>query len=152
MSIRLLLTAALLGVTVSACKKKEAAPVAETPPPPPPAPAAASVSALELGKRVGPNRRVVDTTGVFSVRDTFHLAVVTENTAAGAVLSAKWSFQTGQVVDSTMQPVAAPDAASPVSVTAFMLSKKGAWPAGRYKVEVWLDGTSKGVRDFEVRR
>lgn len=150
MRYRILLAASLAVTALAACKKKEAAPVAETPPPPPPPPAA-SVSSIELGRRVGANQRVTDTTSAFARRDTMHLAVLTENTGPGATLLAKWTFQTGQTVDSTSQPVAAPTAAEPVTVTHFQISKKTAWPAGTYKVEVWLDGVSKGTREFAVK-
>jgi hypothetical protein len=152
MRIAITIAAGLLLVgSLDACKKKEAAPEAPAvaPAPPPPAPA---VSAIELGRHIGPNKRVSDTTSVFGRRDTLYLAVVTEHTPAGASLLAKWTFQTGQLVDSTVQAVAAPDPANPVTVTEFHLTKPSGWPAGKYTVEVWLDGVSKGARDFEVKR
>lgn len=134
---------------LGACKKKEPPPPAVAPAPPPPAP---SVSAIDLGRHVGPNKRVSDTTSVFAPRDTLYLSVATENTAAGATLLAKWTYETGQTVDSSSQAVAAPSAAEPVSVTEFHLVKPKGWPAGKYKVEVWLDGASKGSKEFEVKR
>jgi hypothetical protein len=145
--------ALLLAVTV-ACSKKEQAPAADSAAAAPmtPPPAVANVSILELGKAIGSNNRVTDTTSVFKAGDTIHLAVVTENAAQGSVLTAKWPFQDGQVVDSTSQPVAAPSAAEPTSVTEFHISKPGGWPAGKYTVEVMLDGASKGSRTFEVRK
>ena len=143
--------AALAMLATSACKKKEAAPppVVEAPAPPPPAP---SVSGLEVGRHIGANRRVSDSTSTFAPRDTFYLAVMTENTAPGASLTAKWSFQTGQKVDSTVQAIAAPSAGEPVSVTEFHLVKPKGWPVGKYTVEVWLDGMSKGTKEFVVKR
>jgi hypothetical protein len=145
---------AALAVLAVACKKKDAAPAATTPPPaaPAPTPPAATVSALELGRHIGTNKRVTDTTSVFAPRDTFYLAVASENTAPGAMLLAKWTFQTGQTVDSTTQAIAAPAAGEPVSVTEFHLNKPSGWPVGKYRVEVWLDGASKGSREFEVKR
>ncbi|MCC6930565.1 MAG: hypothetical protein IT359_16375 [Gemmatimonadaceae bacterium] len=139
-------------VAGTACKKKEPALPIDTTPVAAPAPPPATVSTIELGKKLGPNKRVTDTTSVFGRRDTFYLAVVTENTAPSATLVAKWSFQTGQTVDSTSQAVAAPDSANTVSVTEFHVAKPSGWPVGKYKVEVWLDGVSKGSRDFEVKR
>lgn len=150
--IRPFALAALTLLAVSACKKKEPAADAakiEAPAPPPPP---VVMTTLELGRHLGANKRVTDTTSVFAPRDTFYLAVVTENTPAGANLTAKWTFQTGQLVDSTMQAVAAPEAASPVSVTEFHLVKPKGWPAGKYKVDLMLDGVSKGTRDFEVKK
>jgi hypothetical protein len=144
------LSVALL-LVAPACKKKEAAPTVDSAavaPAPPPAPV---VTALELGKHVGPNRRVMDTTSVFARRDTLYLSVVGENIAAGSTLLAKWTFQTGQLVDSTAQAAAAGDAANPVSVTEFHLVKPSGWPRGKYRVEVWLNGASVGTRELEVR-
>lgn len=143
--------ALLLAVTI-ACSKKEEAPAADSAaaaPMTPPA-AVASVSIMELGKAVGPNMRVTDTTSMFKARDTIYLAVVTENAAQGSMLTAKWTFQDGQVVDSTSQPVSPPSAMEPVSVTEFHISKPSGWPAGKYTVEVLLDGVSKGTKTFDV--
>jgi hypothetical protein len=144
--------ALLLAVTV-ACSKKEEAPAADSAAAAPmtPPPAVATVSTLELGKHIGPNMRVTEATEVFAKGDTVYLAVVTENAAQGSMLTAKWTFQDGQVVDSTSQPVAAPSPTEPVSVTEFHISKPGGWPAGKYTVEVLLDGASKGTKTFEVK-
>ncbi|HEX4934196.1 MAG TPA: hypothetical protein VFV33_13495 [Gemmatimonadaceae bacterium] len=145
--------AALVLVATGACKKKEAAPPPEAPAAAPAVPAPTpAVSALELGRHIGANKRVADTTSTFAPRDTFYLSVVTENTAPGAMLLAKWHFQTGQLVDSTVQAVAAPSAGEPTSVTEFHLVKPKGWPAGTYTVEVFLDGASKGKREFAVKK
>ena len=145
--------AAMILAAATACKAKEAAPVDTTPaaaPAPPPAP---SVSTIELGRHLADNMRVADTTSVFARRDTIYLSVVTENAPAGASLTAKWSFiATGQVVDSTVQAVAPAAAGTPTSVTEFHITKPTAWPTGKYRVEIWLDGASQGVREFEVKR
>lgn len=143
---------ALLLTVAVACSKKEEAPIADSAaaaPMTPPA-AVATVSSIELGKHVGANMRVTDTTSMFAARDTIFLSVVTENAAQGSMLTAKWTFQDGQVVDSTSQPIAAPSAAEPVTVTQFHITKPGGWPAGKYSVEVLLDGASKGTKSFDV--
>lgn len=143
----------LLAVTV-ACAKKEEAPMADSAAAAPmtPPPAVATVSILELGKAIGPNMRVTETTETFKASDTIYLSVVTENAAQGSMLTAKWTFQDGQVVDSTSQPVAPPSATEPTSVTEFHISKPGGWPAGKYTVEVILDGASKGSKTFDVTK
>ena len=46
------------------------------------------------------------------------------------MLTAKWSFQTGQMVDSTSQAVALTDATNTTAVTGFHLVKPAGWPAG----------------------
>ncbi|MBK8249587.1 MAG: hypothetical protein IPK85_19645 [Gemmatimonadetes bacterium] len=146
------LAIAALAVMAVACKKKDAAPAATTPPvAAAPAPVA-TVTAVEIGRHLGENKRVSDTTSVFAPKDTLYLAVATENTAPGAMLLAKWSFQTGQTVDSTTQAIAAPGPGAMGTVSEFHLVKPSGWPVGKYKVEVWLDGASKGVKEFEVKR
>ncbi|MBP2646675.1 MAG: hypothetical protein H6Q77_299 [Gemmatimonadetes bacterium] len=139
-----LLAAPLLG---TACKK------AAPPPPPaetmaPPTPSAQpAVTKIELGSSVGADKRVLAPRSTFGVRDSIIASVYTENTAPNTVLTAKWTFQTGQTVDSTSQAVAA----SP-GVTEFHIVKKTAWPAGRYKVEISLNGAPAGAQEFDVAK
>ena len=142
---------ALFGL--SACSKKEAAP-----PPPPPvvaapvAPPVAMVSTLETGKHLGANRRVAEATTTFAPKDTMYLSVVSENSTPTTSMIAKWTFQTGQLVDSTMQMVARTDTTNPSAVTEFHIVKPKGWPVGKYKVEVWMNGASVGTRDLEVKK
>ena len=145
---RILIAASLLAMPliVSACKKEAPAPppVAVTPPPPPPQ---AAVSKIELGSSVGADHRVLAARTSFGVRDSIIASVYTENTAPGAMLSAKWTFQTGQVVDTTSQAVAA----SP-GVTEFHIVKKSGWPVGNYSFEITLNGAPAGSAAFAVTK
>ena len=137
---------ALAAVLGSACKKE-----APPPPPaevaPPPTPAQPAVTRIELGSSVGADKRVLAPRSSFGVRDSIIASVYTENTAPGSMLTAKWTFQTGQTVDSASQAVAA----SP-GVTEFHIVKKSAWPVGRYKVEISLNGTPAGSQEFDVAK
>lgn len=142
---------ALLAFLVLGCgKKEEEAPRMDSPTTM--APPMARVVAVDLGRHLGANRRVSDTTSTFTPRDTFFVSVAIEHPGPQSTLGAKWTFQDGQVIDSTSQPVAATSAAEPISVTEFHVSKPGGWPAGSYTVEVFLDGASHARRTFEVRR
>lgn len=136
-----LVAAPLLGI---GCKKEAPPPPAETVTPPPPPPQAA-VTRIELGSSVGADKRVLAPRSSFGVKDSIIASVYTENTPPGAVLTAKWTFQTGQTVDSTSQTVAASPA-----VSAFYIVKKSPWPVGHYKVEVTLNGTPAGSQEFDV--
>jgi hypothetical protein len=145
---RTLLAFALMAIPlVGACKKKEAAPppvVTEpTPPPPPPAPTAT----VELGSTSGPDGRVLAARTSFGTKDSIIASVYTQNTTAGSTLTAKWTFQTGQTVDSTSQAVAA----SP-GTTKFFIVKKSGWPVGKYKVDVALNGSPIASQEFEVAK
>jgi len=57
-------------------------------------------------------------------------------------------YQDGQIVDESTQTIAPTGAAR----TEFHISKPDGWPAGKYKLEVLLNGTSAGTKDFDVQR
>lgn len=142
----LVLAAAL---AVAACKKETPAPVVETPQAPAPS-ATLSVSAIDIGKSIGADKRVSMPTTTFGVRDTIYASVATEGAPPTAILAARWSFLGGgqtTLVDSTSQTIAPTGPA----VTEFHVSKPDGWPKGSYRVEVFSDGNSVGTRDFEVR-
>ena len=142
----LALTLAAVPLLGTACKKEAPPPPpAEVTPPAPPAQPA--VTKIELGSSVGADKRVLAPRTSFGVKDSIIASVYTENTAPGAMLTAKWTFQTGQTVDSTSQAIAA----SP-GITEFHIVKKSAWPVGRYKVEISLNGTPAGSQEFDVAK
>jgi hypothetical protein len=116
-------------------------------PPPPPPPPQPAITKIELGSSVGADKRVLATRTSFGVKDSIIASVYTENTAPGAMLTAKWTFQTGQTVDSTSQTIAA----SP-GVTEFHIVKKSAWPVGKYTVQFLLDGSPAGSQEFDVAK
>jgi hypothetical protein len=78
--------------------------------------------------------------------DTIYVSVRTEGGASSARLSARWTYEDGQLVGDSTQTVSASGSA----VTEFHVSKPDGWPEGRYKVEVSLDGAPAGQREFRV--
>lgn len=137
-----------VGIAGLGCKKK-------APPPPPaavepaqPAPAPVALASVELGKGVGPDKRVTAPLAVFGARDTIYASVATTGVSANAMLVAKWTFQTGQTVDSSSQAIAPTGPAS----TEFHIMKASAWPVGKYKVAISLDGGAPIEKEFEVKR
>ena len=125
-----------------ACKKKPEQPVT-----PPAAPAAAplAVNSVNLGKSVGPDKRVTAETTTFAKTDSVFASVATSGDAGGT-LAARWTFQDGQVVDETTQSVGGGPA-----VTEFHVSKPSGWPVGNYKVEVMLNGAPAQSKEFRVQ-
>ena len=106
------------------------------------------VSDIQVGKGVGTDMRVANQTTDFAVRDTMYVAVITSGAAKDAKLSAKWTYNGRQVVDETTQTI------SPTggeTATEFHVTKKSAWPKGKYKVDVALNGVSAGTKDLEVK-
>jgi hypothetical protein len=146
-------------IIVAACGKSEPPPAQQTaapepaapatPPPAAPAPAtpAFTVTALELGSQIGADKRITQPVTAFAPTDTIYLSVVTNGSTPSATLTAKWTYQDGQVVNESTQTITPTGPAA----TEFHISKPDGWPAGTYKVEVSLNGRSTGTKEFEVR-
>ena len=106
------------------------------------------VSDIQVGKGVGSDKKVADQTTSFGVRDTMYVAVITDGAAKDAKLTTKWTYNDKQVVKESSQTI------SPTGgtiATEFHIDKKSAWPKGKYKVEVMLNGVSAGAKDLEVK-
>jgi hypothetical protein len=132
-----LLLAAGLG---TACSRQEAASS------PPATHDSVRVTDVDLGLRVGSDKRVTDKTDSFRPSETVYVSVKTEGTAPSATLKARWTFQDGQVVQESSQTIAPTGTA----VTEFHVSNPAGWPKGSYKVEVFLNGSSMETESFKV--
>jgi hypothetical protein len=109
--------------------------------------AAVKVTDIALGRSVTENKSIAEKTDSFRPSDTFYLSVKTDGSGPSATLTARWTYEDGQVVDESTQNIAPTGGAT---ATEFHVSKPDAWPSGGYKVEVLLNGTSAGTRDFKV--
>jgi len=143
------LFALLAAVSFGACAKKE------PPPPPTPVPTVAptpvpfKVTAVDLGKSIGDDRRIKDATAVFGPKDTIFVAISTEGVAPKATLKARWTYGAkGQLVNEETRDLAPTGPA----VTEFHIAKPSGWPAGKYNVEVSADGNVAATKEFEVRK
>jgi hypothetical protein len=129
------------------CKKQQPPPTA---PPPPVNPERAvvgvKVTEVQLGKALGADKRVTEPLTSFAPKDTIFASVVTEGSATAAELTARWTFQDGQLVNETKRSIA-PGAKE---VTEFSIQKPDGWPAGTYKVEILLDGKPADSKSFTV--
>lgn len=134
-----------LALLASACGRDTAEAPAERPAPPPPA-AAVEVTDVELGTSVGSDRRIVDATDTFRSTDTIYVSVITSGSAASSELTARFTYEDGQLVDESSQTI------SPTGsdATEFHVSKPDGWPAGDYEVEILLDGRSVERESFRV--
>lgn len=104
------------------------------------------VTDIAVGRSVTADKAIAEKTDSFRAADTFYVSVKTDGSGPNATLTARWTYEDGQVVDESKQNIT-PDGAT---VTEFHVSKPDAWPTGGYKVEVLLNGTSAGTRDFKV--
>ena len=108
--------------------------------------ATVKVTDVALGRSVGTDKAIADRTDNFKPNDTIYASVETNGTAPNATLRAKWTFQDGQVVDESTRAIA-PNARER---TEFHISKPDGWPAGKYKVEVFLNDQPADSKTFEV--
>jgi hypothetical protein len=110
---------------------------------------AVRVTVVDLGNAIGTDKRVTDANNAddFRPTDTIYASVATEGTASGATLTARWTYQDGQVVDETSQTISPTGQA----VTEFHIAKPDGFPTGNYQVEILLNGRSVEKKDFEVK-
>jgi hypothetical protein len=148
--MRVHLAMILAMLTLLACHREEKSePPAASPPvsaAPTHADLPARVSWIELGSAADPNGRVTSPSSQFAPKDTIYVSVLTDGQPSGSTLSARWSYEDGQVVSENQQTLGADRQA-----TEFHIAKPDGWPAGRYKVEIALNGQPAGSREFEVR-
>ena len=107
---------------------------------------AVHVTGIQLGRAIGADGRVASETDEFKPNDTIYASVATDGVAQSATLSARWTYQDGQVVDTTSRAIAPTGAAA----TEFHISKPSGFPKGNYKVEIMLNGQTAQTKDFKV--
>jgi hypothetical protein len=136
-----------LAVGVSACKKDQNAAESGTAGGAVEASAPVRVADVTVGRGIGTDKRVTNQTDTFGTRDTIYASVRTTGTGSGAQLTARWTYQDGQVVDERTESI------SPTGEThtEFHISKPSGWPAGKYTLHVLLNGSEVQTKDFTVR-
>ena len=109
--------------------------------------AGVKVTQIDVGRSIAADKTIAERTDSFRPADTFYVSVKTDGSGPSATLTARWTYEDGQVVDESRQNITPTGSAT---VTEFHLSKPDGWPAGGYKVEVLLNGVSAGAREFKV--
>lgn len=102
---------------------------------------------IRLGNSIGGDNRVTNETDDFRPTETIYASVRTIGSAPSANITARWTFQDGQVVNEETRTIA-PDGSA---TTEFHIAKPSGWPKGDYKVEFMVDGKSAGTKDFSVK-
>ena len=127
-----------------------APPPAPPAPPSPPAPAPAAVKGVDIGKSVGPDKRISAPTETFGVKDTIYASVETTGVGKTSVLKAKWTFtdKKGNAVPVNEEKQTV-DLNGPATHE-FHVSKKTPWPKGSYNVEIFLNDVSVAKKGFAV--
>jgi hypothetical protein len=136
----------LAAITLAGCKKQASTTQTETGAAA--APQEFSVSGVEVGKQLGSDKRITNPTTTFGPKDTIYVSVATDGAAPSKTISAKWSFQDGQVIKEGTETIAPTGPAA----TEFHIAKATGWPIGKYKVEIIVDGSPAGSKEFEVKK
>ena len=101
---------------------------------------------VTLGTSLRPDNTVQNVTTTFSPKDTIFAAVRTDG-AGTATLEVKWTYKDSQVVKTDSRTINPTGAA----VTEFSIQKPEGWPAGDYRVDVLVSGTTAAVsKAFKV--
>ena len=151
------LIVALAGtIALAGCKKKEEAvvapPVVTEPAPAPapmePTPAPVTATSVTVGNTAAADKSVA-ATSTFGTKDKIIVSVKTDAaTSANAAIDAKLTYQDGQVAGQQTATVVAEDAGT----TNVTFSNANAWPAGKYKVDVTVNGQPAGMtQEIEVK-
>jgi hypothetical protein len=105
------------------------------------------VTDVTLGRAIGGDKAISDSTDKFHPNDTIYASVTTDGSAPSATLRARWTFEDGQAVDESSRTIAPNNRER----TEFHISKPNGWPAGKYKLEVFLNDQSVETKTFEVQ-
>ena len=108
---------------------------------------AVRVADVTLGRAIGGDKAISDSTDRFRPNDTIYASVTTDGSAPSATLRARWTFEDGQTVDDSSRTIAPNNRER----TEFHISKPDGWPAGKYKLEVFLNDQSVDTKTFEVQ-
>jgi hypothetical protein len=108
---------------------------------------AVEVVEVDLGKGIQSDRTIRDETDDFMQRDTVYASVRTRGSADNATITARWTFQDGQVVDERTETI------SPTGETntEFHISQANGLPKGKYTLTVLLNGVEAQRKEFEVK-
>jgi len=124
-------------------EEPESGPVPTTPAGPP---ANVSVTSLELGRSVNPDKTMHDATVIFKPGDTVYASIILEGDAPTVGVKGRFTRDDGQLVQASTQRVAVAGRL----VTEFHVSQPDGWPVGHYNFEVLLDTRSAATKAFEI--
>jgi hypothetical protein len=157
-SLNVAMLALAASLALAGCKKNEntnpqpmPAPTTPAPAPAPaPAPmpaASVAVEGVSVGKMAAADKSVAPM-ATFGVRDPIIVSVRTNGTANAVPVAAKLTFHDGQVAgeQNVSLNTSGPD------TTNITFTNANAWPAGKYTVDVMVDGRPAGIsQQIEVR-
>jgi hypothetical protein len=108
------------------------------------------IEQVQMGEAVTAGYKIAKPTTTFDAsQNTIYASVATTGTTPGATLSAHFSYLEGKGEDvTTISQTIATDGPA---TTTFKLRNPNNWPAGKYKVEIAIDGKPAASQTFEVK-
>jgi len=109
-----------------------------------------AISQVVIGDAVNAGHAVIEPKdSIAADHKAIYASVETRGKTDGVTLSARWSYLEGkgQLVSAISQSIATDGPA----VTTFKIQNPHLWPAGRYQVEIALDGKPVSTRSFQVK-
>jgi hypothetical protein len=119
----------------------------------PPLPGDLKVGEITTGRTLAADGAIVEDarTTMFWTTDTFFVTVETEGSAENVSLQARWTGPDGKVAaesSKTLSPTGK-------TITTFEATpsqdNEGRWPAGDYKLEILVNGSSQASRELNAR-
>jgi hypothetical protein len=107
---------------------------------------ALNVTDVTLGRSVGADKKVTDATDTFAPKDEIYASVHTTGAKNGKI-TARWTFQDGQVVDERSETITGKGD----DYTEFHIAKPSGWPAGKYTLHVLVNDRETQTKDFTVK-
>jgi hypothetical protein len=142
----------LVGCSKDAPPPPPPAAPAPSPNPPPRAPAVppAIVTSVNVGKSLGPDKKISAPAETFGQKDTIYASVETTGVGKSTALKARWTFtdKKGNAVPGHEEAQTL-DLNGP-AVHEFHISKKTPWPKGAYTVEISLNDMPATKKAFTV--
>jgi hypothetical protein len=104
------------------------------------------VSDIDVGRGVGPDKRIDRKADLFYPEDAVYVSVTTVG-AATVSLRARFILHGDRVIHEDGVQIT-PDG---LAVSEFHVNNPAGWPEGTHRVEVYLDGQLQGSRPFTVK-
>jgi hypothetical protein len=108
---------------------------------------AIEIAEVDLGKGVQADKTIRDETDDFAPRDSVYASVRTTGSSNSATITARWTFQDGQVVDERTETISPTGDAH----TVFFITQPNGLPKGNYTLSVLLNGAEAQKKEFEVK-
>ena len=132
-------------VSVAGCSKDKGG-YADTPAKMPAA-TGVSVVDIDMGRHIGPDKKITDKTDDFAPSDTIYGSIHTSGTATNVAVVGRWTFENGTAVDERTNTISPTGDAN----TEFHVMKPGGWPKGKYTLHILIDGKEVRTKDVTVK-